>query len=383
MELNVFVALSPCKELSFRHWTFWRNNYLILLPQTVSTAEHLSLNLNSRIYFLDSDLSFFEIYKYQPKDLKYTIRPIGDFTSPELPNRTQFIWERRSNLSTIHLNINYINNPPYTIIKNSSERVGGFLGEIFNALKDNLGFHCTFNDEELNVWGYIQDNGSYSGIIGQVQMGKANWSIADTYITSQRSLTLDFSFPTVNKPQKIITRGVIEVFDAKVYLIVFSDYFWITILCSTVILIFFIYFMLRFDSVDDTYQSNRLAAAFSFTMLSLVCKESHVLNASWSGKILILSVLFWGFLISVSYNAILTSVLASSRTSPPITCLEDMLNSPDHTLVFRRGTAVRQLFRFASNNTTGKTTLMQNLECTGTTLTMTSCTPLNKANMPP
>jgi hypothetical protein len=86
-------------------------------------------------------LSFFEIYKYQPKDLKYTIRPIGDVTSPELPNRTQFIWERRSNLSTIHLNINYINNPPYTIIKNSSERVGGFLGEIFYALKENLGFH--------------------------------------------------------------------------------------------------------------------------------------------------------------------------------------------------------------------------------------------------
>jgi len=368
--LNVFIALSPCKELSLRLWPFWRNNSLILLPQTVSTAEHLSLNLNSRTYFLDSNLSFFEIYKYQPKDLKYTIRTLGNVRSPDWKKRTKFIWERRSNLSNIHLNINYIHNPPYNIKESSSERVGGFLGEIFNALKENLGFHCTLIDEDLTIWGYLQDNGSYSGLLGQVQMGKANWSIADTYITSQRSLTFDFSFPIVNEPQKIITRGGIEALDAKAYLIVFSDPFWIVLLFSTIVLILFIYFMLRFDSVDDTYQSNRLAAAFSFTMLSLVCKESYVLNASCSGKILILSVLFWGFLVSVSYNAILTSVLAASRTSPPITCLEDLLNSHDHTLVFGRDMAVTEFFHSASKNTTGETTLIQNMQSTGTTSRM-------------
>jgi len=125
-----------------------------------------------------------------------------------------------------------------------------------------------------------------------------------------------------------------------------------------------------------------LAAAFSFTMLSLVCKESYVLNASWSGKILMLSVLFWGFLLSVSYNAILTSVLAASRTSPPITCLEDMLNSLDHTLVFAKDTAVGELFHSASYNTTGNTTLKQNMQSNGTTHTMTSRAILNKANTP-
>jgi hypothetical protein len=75
--------------------------------------------------------------------------------------------------------------------------------------------------------------------------------------------------------------------------------------------------------------------------------------------------------------------LASSRTSPPITCLEDILNSPDHTMVFRIGTAVIQLFSSASNNTTGKTKLMQNLQSTDTTRTRTSRTPLNRANTPP
>ena len=110
--------------------------------------------------------------------------------------------------------------------------------------------------------------------------------------------------------------------------------------------------------MDDKYQSNRLAAAFSFTMLSLCCRENYVLSGNWSGKILFLVVLCWGFLISVSYNAILTSVLAYSSPPAPFQNLEEVLQSPDYTLVFRTYGAARNYFEKAPKNSTGNQLLI-------------------------
>jgi len=106
--------------------------------------------------------------------------------------------------------------------------------------------------------------------------------------------------------------------------------------------------------MDGKYQSNHLEAAFSFTMLSLCCREISVVNANWSGKILFLVVLFWGFLIYVSYSAILTSVLAQSSPPSLIFDLDEMLASPDYTLVFRNSGVTRKFFENAPKNSIGK-----------------------------
>jgi Ligated ion channel L-glutamate- and glycine-binding site len=351
-ELNIFVALSPCKELTFKHWTFWRNNSLFLLPETKYIATNLKLNLNSRIYYLDSSLSVFEIFKYQQEDISNVEQKIGNANSTELLSKTSFIWERRSNLTKVCLHVIYIEKSPFIIAGNESQKLKGFFGEIFHTLQENLGFKYVLHHRKDNIYGPLQTNGHYSGLLGDIQLGKSNWSVSDVTPTSSRSETFDFSIPLMNPVRKIVTRRPSENFDTSSYFIVFSNNFWIVLIFSAIMLVFFMYWILRLDSVDDKYQSNWLAAAFSFTMLSLVCRESYVLDASWSGKILFLSVIFWGFLISVSYNAILTSVLASSKTSP-INSLEEMLESK-YTLIFRSSGVIRDFFEKGTENSVGK-----------------------------
>jgi hypothetical protein len=352
-ELNIFVSLSPCKELIFKHWTFWRNNSLFLLPETKYIAANLNLNLNSRIYYLDLSLSLFEIFKYQQEDITNVRQKIGNANSTELLSRTGFIWERRSNLTKVCLNIIYIEKSPFIIAGNESRKLKGFFGEIFHTLQENLGFNYVLHCRKDNIYGPLQTNGHYSGLLGDIQMGKSNWSISDMTITSGRKETFDFSSPLLNFGKKIVTRRLTENFDTSAYFIVFSNNFWIVLFISAVILVFFMYWILRLDSVDDKYQSNWLAAAFSFTMLSLVCRESVVLDASWSGKILFLTVLFWGFLLSVSYNAILTSVLASSSSPIPINNLEELFESP-YTLVMRNTGMVREFLKNGQSNSIGE-----------------------------
>jgi len=52
--------------------------------------------------------------------------------------------------------------------------------------------------------------------------------------------------------------------------------------------------------------------------------------------------------------------MATSRMSPPITSLEEMLQSPDYTLVLRPSGSVRDFFQSAPNNTLGKVLFIQN-----------------------
>jgi len=352
-ELNTFVALSPCKELTFKHWTFWRNNSLFLLPESKYIATNLKLNLNTRIYYLDSSLSVYEIFKYQQEDVNNVEQKIGNANSTHLLQKIDFIWERRSNLTNVHLNIIFIENFPFIIARNESQKLNGFFGEIFYFLQENLGFKYVLQNRGDFVYGTHQTNGDYNGLLGDIQMGKSNWSISDMTFTSDRSIMFDFSAPLLNFGKKIVTIRRTENFDTSAYFIVFSNNFWIMLFISAVILVFFMYWILRLDSVDDKYQSNRLAAAFSFTMLSLVCRESVVLDASWSGKILFLTVLFWGFLLSVSYNAILTSVLASSSSPIPINNLEELFESP-YTLVMRNTGMVREFLKNGQSNSIGE-----------------------------
>jgi hypothetical protein len=55
----------------------------------------------------------------------------------------------------------------------------------------------------------------------------------------------------------------------------------------------------------------------------------------WSGKVLMLVVLFWGFVIFCSYNAILTSVLSVAKVSSSVNSLEDLLVSTRFTPIFK------------------------------------------------
>jgi hypothetical protein len=324
-ELNIFVSLSPCKELIFKHWAFWRDNSLFPLPETKYIAANLNLNLNSRIYYLDLSLSLFEIFKYRQEDITNVQQRIGNANSTELLSKTGFIWERRLNLTKVCLNIIYLEKYPFIIAENESQKLKGFFGKIFHTLQENLGFNYVLHHRKDKVYGPLQTNGQYSGLLGDIQMGKSNWSISDMTITSGRKETFDFSSSLLNFGKKIVTRRLTENFDTSAYFIVFSNYFWIVLFISAVILVFFMYWILRLDSVDE----------------------------SWSGKILLMTVLFWAFLLSVSYNAILTSVLASSISHITINSLEEFLESP-YTLIMKNTGVVREFFKNGRNNSIGK-----------------------------
>jgi hypothetical protein len=180
MELNessVIVAFSPCQQLTKAPWTFWRNNSLILLPQTFFIANSLQLNINSRVYHLDAKQQLYEIYRYNLEDTDYAFQAVGDTNSADFHETAKYIWERRTDLSNIHIYVIYINHPPFTMIK-SAQDIQGYLGELFVALQEKLQFRFTLSEQVDQCWGIPLDNGSYSCMFGKLQRQENSWAIA-------------------------------------------------------------------------------------------------------------------------------------------------------------------------------------------------------------
>ena len=324
------------------------------MPDTESIAKDLSMHLNSRVYHLDSNFSLYEIFQYQSWNTSYVKQKIGDTSTRDFTKNSDYIWKRRSNLNSTQLAIIYGNYPPLTWKGNNSVDVRGLYGEIFFALQEKLLFQYTIHHQEDNMWGTLQENGSYSGMFGQIQNGKMNWSIADTTITWERSEFFDFSIPIMRQHRRLVTRKPIENFDSLSYVGVFSSQFWIALLVSGFVLVLLMFWILLINPLHDQDKSSCLAQAFAFIVLSLFGREIFSLDTNWSGKILCLVVVVWGFLISVSYNAILTSFLASAITVQSLDSLEDLLASNDYTLFLKADGSIRDYFARATENSTGK-----------------------------
>ena len=146
----------------------------------------------------------------------------------------------------------------------------------------------------------------------------------------------------------------LENVDGYAYLSVFTDQFWLVLIITTIVLSTMLYYILKLEPKRSKLCYHSFLEALCFTVLSLCCREIVAMKANCSGKILILIILCWGFLISCSYNAILISSLAVSNVSPPIKSFRDLLESQDYNLVLNSSGLIADHFKTAPDNSTGK-----------------------------
>ncbi len=183
----------------------------------------------------------------------------------------------------------------------------------------------------------------------------------------ERTFAFDFSMPLVSFPRKIVTmRRPQEDFVGSAYLSVFTNQFWLVLTITTFVLSIMLFCFLKLEpKKENMLPSHSFSDAVCFTVLSLCCREIVAMKANCSGRILILIILCWGFLISCAYNAILTSSLAVSDVSPPIKSFRDLLESQDYNLVLKSSIDSRQTnhFKEAPENSTGKVFLRHSSFC--------------------
>ena len=252
----------------------------------------------------------------------------------------------------MHLKVMYANKLPFVSVDKSSFKVNGLFGNIFLFLQDKLQFGFTLIEQTDKRRGNYYENGSFDGVIGQLQRGEIDWSLSNYRVTPERMSAIDFSQPVSYFPLRLVSKSPNEELNWMAYLSVFTGEFWIVLLTTTIVLSFSLYLMLKYKQKDGDQWL--ILTAFCFTLESLCCREYNSLRSNLSGKLLIWTILCWGFLIASAYNAILTSVIAVAKITPPIRSLEDLHTSNEYKLFLSDGGAIMDYFKSAPSNDIGK-----------------------------
>ena len=181
------IGLYPCPEFTQLPWTYWNINPLILLPQSHWIAKDLQLNINSRVYVLSHTLHLTELYKLNPWDRHLHQQSVGFINTTIDLKGIDNIWERRKNLSGIHLNVIFLDQSPYAYVDRTKSNITGYFGELFLLLHEYLQFEYTLTQQGDKIYGNMQSDGTYNGIMGKIHSGQSNWSITQFLFTLTRN----------------------------------------------------------------------------------------------------------------------------------------------------------------------------------------------------
>ncbi len=137
---SLVFALKPCGFLSTFSSFVWSKTVLILTQGYQAVVPSLNLALNSRVFSMDNNLTLSEFYSVTSNG-NFTTRILGSI----LFNNLSSIWQRRSNLSQIHIKVLYSRVPPYLDVykKNNKTVFEGVFGKVFDLLQQKLGFQYT------------------------------------------------------------------------------------------------------------------------------------------------------------------------------------------------------------------------------------------------
>ena len=97
--------------------------------------------------------------------------------------------------------------------------------------------------EEVDVYGALQDDGSWTGIVEKLRTHELDIGIADISITKERAEVIDFSVGLLNAEYVLFMKTSGEVIKWLTYIEVFSDGFWFCLLTCIIILTIFLCFV--------------------------------------------------------------------------------------------------------------------------------------------
>ena len=341
------------------NWTKWKKNPLIILPQTQLLTVQLNLHFSSRVYYLDTDLTLFEVYKTRLEDSMMVKLPVVKLNAP---SSHISIWDRRTNLSSVHLTVMYFNSYPFVNVSEDPFKIEGFFGEIFSLLQDKLQFQFTLS-QLTDDQGNRLRNQTYNGITKELEAGRANWSIMNVMVSEGRKEALDFSRPVYYNLKRIVTRRPVDDFAWSAYLGVFATNFWIVLIISAAILVICLFLVFKASSHGSSNNNNSssLTTALWYTFLCLCNREVCDVGTKMSGNILKLVILLWGFMVSCSFNAILTSVLSTPNEIELIKNFEDLFNSGKYSPLLKASGSITNYFNESAKESTGKQQEQQKL----------------------
>ena len=195
--------------------------------------------------------SYLKLNKFQiSKDSETRVQNLGEFSLNEKLNKPNItdsrpLWERRSNLHGIVLKAGWREGAPflYTVnhTKNSKLEISGVNYDLAKSLSELCNF--TLDLKEVDVYGALQLDGTWTGIVERLRTNQLDLGIADISITSEREKVIDFSVGLYNTEYVLFMKSSKQVWQWMTFIDVFSNGFWSCLITFVITLTVFIAIM--------------------------------------------------------------------------------------------------------------------------------------------
>lgn len=178
------------------------------------------------------------------------VQNLGEFSLNEKlhkPNITDFrpLWERRRNLNGILLKAGWREGAPflYTVnhTKSSKLEISGVNYNLAKSLSELFNF--TMDLKEVDVYGALQLDGTWTGIVERLRTNQLDLGIADISITMEREKVIDFSVGLYNTEYVLFMKSSDQAFQWMTFIDVFSNGFWSCLITFVITLTVFIAIM--------------------------------------------------------------------------------------------------------------------------------------------
>ena len=112
----------------------------------------------------------------------------------------------------------------YTINDSNTDEISGVNYDLASSLANKCNF--SLHLDQVDVYGALQSDGSWTGIVEKLMTKKLDLGIADISITIERANVIDFSIGIHDTEYVLFMRQSGQVLQWKTFIQVFSPGFW-------------------------------------------------------------------------------------------------------------------------------------------------------------
>ncbi|KAK4313215.1 hypothetical protein Pmani_015392 [Petrolisthes manimaculis] len=249
---------------------------------------------------------------------------------------------------------------------------------IINTLGYYLNFTYRVQVPVDQQWGAVLENGTVTGMVGEVAVRRAHLAINEITITVSRESVVDFSYPYFFDSTTLTSRAAEEKNRSLAIFYPFSSYTWITVVLVTLLMGPLGYLFSRvhhqltqtFDSthnersrnVGPSFDSGRIkwgsepglrgVEMFCFNMFRTIIIQGNLLPASsWPLRLVFFSWYAFCLILYAVYAGTLTAYLTNPSFEKPINSLEDLLAARERGVVasVTTGTSNEMMLKVATS----------------------------------
>ncbi|XP_033611186.1 probable glutamate receptor [Cryptotermes secundus] len=277
-----------------------------------------------------------EVYRISPK-LPLQTRRLGDL-------HYQNLYERRNNLHGLAFRSAVIESTNLLYITemqhNTILKIGGFFGEVWNALQMRLNFSSQFVKAPQNSWGVELPNHTWDGVMGSMVRGEANFSSIGLAATRARRRAIDFLTPLVELRTAVYIRKPGISTNWNNFLDPFSSLLWGTILLTILILSACLSAAWRLVTRTSNLPLWYIVSESVFRIFGNFCNQGHDMNMNSSAcRMIIMTSYVTTTVLLAAYSAALVSFMTVQDFKLPFSSFQELLQLRHYRLGTLAGSA--------------------------------------------